>query len=116
MAPVATIVKRLRAGRPVPNLDDYERVRTTFTWERARAELSGLPDGRGLNIAHEAVDRHTATARRTQVALRWIAKGGQVRDYTYGRLAELTSRFANVLGALGVGRGERVYALAGRIP
>jgi acetyl-CoA synthetase len=40
-----------------PNLDDYERVRKTFTWAAARAELDGLPGGRGLNIAHEAVGR-----------------------------------------------------------
>jgi acetyl-CoA synthetase len=79
MGPVATIVKRRRADTLQPNLDDYERVRQTFSWERARAELSGLPDGRGLNIAHEAVDRHAASARRTQVALRWIAKGGEAR-------------------------------------
>jgi acetyl-CoA synthetase len=113
---MATIVKRPRAGAVPPNLDDYERVRRAFTWERARAELSGLPGGQGLNIAHEAVDRHAASARRTHVALRWIARGGEVRDYTYGQLADLTNRFANALSALGVGRGDRVYALAGRIP
>ena len=31
-----------------PNLDDYDRVRATFTWTAARAELEGLPEGRGL--------------------------------------------------------------------
>src|SRR5512145_2948526 len=113
---MGTIVKRPRAGALPPNLDDYERVRVAFTWERARAELSGLPGGQGLNIAHEAVDRHAASDRRTHVALRWIARKGEVRDYTYGELAELTNRFANALAALGVGCGNRVYALAGRIP
>jgi acetyl-CoA synthetase len=116
VAPWEPIVKRQRAGALEPNLGDYDRARLTFTWERARAELAGLPGGEGLNIAHEAVDRHAATARRTQIALRWIARGGEVRDYTYGDLAALASRFANVLVRLGVGRGDRVYALAGRIP
>jgi acetyl-CoA synthetase len=116
VTPASTIVKHPRPGGLVPNLDDYERVTRAFTWELASAELSGLPGGRGLNIAHEAVDRHAATARRTQVALRCIGKGGEVRDYTYGRLAELTSRFANALTTLGVDRADRVYALAGRIP
>jgi acetyl-CoA synthetase len=116
VAPWEPIVKRQRAGALEPNLGDYDRARLTFTWERARAELAGLPGGEGLNIAHEAVDRHAATARRTQVALRWIARGGEIHDYTYGDLAALTSRFANVLVSLGVERGDRVYALAGRIP
>lgn len=39
-----------------------------------------------------------------------------MRDYTYADLAALSSRFANVLRALGVGKGDRVYVLAGRIP
>jgi acetyl-CoA synthetase len=99
-----------------PNLDDYDRVRASFTWEAARAELDGLPEGRGLNIAHEAVDRHAAGPRRDHVAIRWLAKNGRVRDYTYRELRELTDRFANVLGELGLERGERVFALAGRVP
>ena len=109
-------IRKQPAAEPVaPNMDDYARVRAAFTWTGARAELAGLPGG-GLNIAHEAVDRHARGPRRDRVAIRWLGKRGQVRDYTWARLAELTSRFANTLDALGVGRGERVYALAGRIP
>ncbi len=99
-----------------PNLDDYDRARATFTWADARAELDGLPEGRGLNIAHEAVDRHAAGPRRDCVAIRWLGKAGQIEDYTYARLRELTDRFANALDALGIRRGDRVFALAGRIP
>jgi acetyl-CoA synthetase len=112
----ATIVKRRLGEAVAPNLDDYARVRSTFTWAAARAELDGLPGGRGLNIAHEAVDRHAAGPRRDRVALRWLGKRDERRDYTYGDLRELTDRFANVLEGLGVRRGDRVYALAGRIP
>ena len=36
--------------------------------------LDGLPGGRGLNIAHEAVDRHAAGPRADHVALRWLGK------------------------------------------
>jgi acetyl-CoA synthetase len=39
-----------------------------------------------------------------------------VGDFTYGDLQEHSNRFANVLGQLGVAPGERVFALAGRIP
>ncbi|MBI1963638.1 MAG: acetate--CoA ligase [Candidatus Rokubacteria bacterium] len=114
--PWAAIVKSPADRVVVPNLDDYARVRAAFSWPAARAELSGLPGGRGLNIAYEAVDRHAAGPRRDQVALRWLGKDGEVRDLTYGRLRTLTNRFANVLRSLGVGRGDRVYTLAGRIP
>ncbi|MBI2156027.1 MAG: acetate--CoA ligase [Candidatus Rokubacteria bacterium] len=114
--PWAAIVKSPADRAVVPNLDDYARVRAAFSWPAARAELGGLPGGRGLNIAYEAVDRHAAGPRRDQVALRWLGKDGEVRDLTYGRLRTLTNRFANVLRSLGVGRGDRVYTLAGRMP
>ncbi|HEU4367513.1 MAG TPA: acetate--CoA ligase [Methylomirabilota bacterium] len=99
-----------------PNLADYERVRAAFTWAAARAELDGLPEGRGLNIAHEAVDRHAAGPRADRVAIRWLGKRGEVRDYTYRQLRALTNRFANVLVRLGLRRGDGVFALAGRLP
>jgi len=108
----------VKSGEPpvAPNLGDYDRDRAAFSWAEARRQLDGLPGGAGLNIAHEAVDRHAAGPRRGHVALRWLGKAGAVREFTYADLAEATNRFANVLAGLGVGKGERVYALAGRVP
>jgi acetyl-CoA synthetase len=99
-----------------PNLLDYDRTCAEFSWAAARQALDGLPGGRGLNIAHEAVDRHASGRRRQQVALRVIAKDGRRTDLTYGDLRQETDRFANVLRSLGVGKGETVAVLAGRIP
>ena len=99
-----------------PNLLSYEAARASFSWEQARSELSGLPGGRGLNIAYEAIDRHAAGARRDHVALRWIARTDAVRDFTYAEMSRLTNRFANLLRGLGLGKGDRVFALAGRVP
>lgn len=100
----------------VPNLVDYEQTRAAFSWQAAQRELDGLPNRQGLNIAHEALDRHAAGARRDHLALRWLGKRDEVRDFTYAALSTLTNRFANVLKKLGVGKGERVFLLAGRIP
>ena len=99
-----------------PNLVDYERTRAEFSWTAARGRLDGLPGGRGLNIAHEAIDRHAESGRRARVALRCIAKDGTRHDLTYVDLRAETNRFANALRALGVGRGDPVAVLAGRIP
>jgi acetyl-CoA synthetase len=99
-----------------PNLRDYDRERAAFSWDEARRELDGLPGGRGLNIAHEAIDRHAAGPRRDRVAIRWLAKDGRVEDFSYARLASLTNRFANVLQSLGVVKGDRVFLLLGRVP
>jgi acetyl-CoA synthetase len=109
------IAKPRDGWKVVPNLLDYERTRAEFSWDAARRMLDGLPGG-GLNIAHEAVDRHARGARAAHLALRWLGKGGQVRDFTYMDLSRLSNRFANVLRRLGVGKGERVFLLSGRIP
>lgn len=98
-----------------PNLLDYEKTRAAFSWQTLQA-LDGLPDGRGLNIAYEAVDRHANGPRRDHLAIRWLGQDDSVRDFTYSDLKEQSNRFANVLRQLGVGKEDRVFALAGRVP
>jgi acetyl-CoA synthetase len=110
-----TIVKGPAAGGIAANVSDYSQAYAEFSWDEARRWLDGLPGGRGLNIAHEAIDRHTGL-HASRVALRWISRTGERRDYTYDGLRGATNRFANVLGRLGVGKGDVVATLAGRIP
>jgi acetyl-CoA synthetase len=84
-------------------------------WAEAAGLLSGLPGG-GLNIAHEAVDRHAAGPRAGVAALRCLGRDGSRRELTYAELAGRTSRFAHVLHRLGVLHGESVFTLLGRGP
>jgi acetyl-CoA synthetase len=110
------IEKRPDQWRVPPNLRDYERERATFSWDQARRRLDGLPGGLGLNIAHEAVDRHTTAGAGGRIALRWISRTGERRDLTYADLRSASNRFANVLIRLGVRKGDVVATLSGRIP
>ena len=84
-------------------------------WHAARARLQGLPGG-GLNIAHEAVDRHVAAGHGAQAALIWLGREGVRQVLSYADLAADASRFANVLRAHGIGPGERMFLLSGRVP
>jgi acetyl-CoA synthetase len=111
-----TIAKRQRGFRLCPNMADYDRTCHHFTWDTARLMLEGLPGGRGVNIAHEAVDRHAGGPLAGHLALRWIGKNGTIWDFSYDSLRQQTSQFANVLKGLGVAKGDRVFALMGRIP
>jgi acetyl-CoA synthetase len=110
------IRKRLSHTPVEPYLTAYGVSRASFSWKMACEDLDGLPGGRGLNIAHEAVDRHARSARRDHVALLWLGKRDQVRRFTYGQLHELSARFANVLESLDIGKGDCVASLLGRIP
>ncbi len=107
---VKSAATRAGANEPAPNY-----ARGTFTWDQARRRLAGLPDG-GLNIAHEALDRHVDEGHGWDVALRFIGGGGARREYTYADLVVASARFASVLDSLGVKPGERVYGLLGRVP
>ena len=111
-----TITKDVAAFPVQPNLLDYEAARRDFSWDQARQALSGLPGGRGLNIAYEAVDRHAAGPNAGKEALRFVRADGSTTSLSYGDLAVQSSRFAAVLRSLGVGRGERVFSLLGRSP
>jgi acetyl-CoA synthetase len=102
--------------RVPPNLVDYDAERAVFAWEAARERLDGLPGGHGLNIAHEAVDRHAEGPAATRVAFRFLRRTGETRDVTFAEFGGLTARFANVLAGLGVEPGDRVFALLGRVP
>jgi acetyl-CoA synthetase len=113
---VDTILQPAASPAVAPNLADYHEARTSFSWDQARqTELSGLPTG-GLNIAYEAVDRHAGSDWADHLALRWLGKDGSTRDFTYRELSRRSNRFANVLRTLGVRKGDRVFALTGRIP
>jgi len=99
-----------------PNMPDYNKTYESFSWEAIRAEFEGLPDGKGLNIAHEAVDRHANGPLCDRTAIRWLGKRGDVLNLSFKELKAGSNQFANLLCRSGVGKGERVFVMAGRIP
>ena len=99
-----------------PSVVDRDSACLGFSWASAGSELDGLPGGAGLNIAHEAVDRHANGTGAGRIALRWLGRDGTRRDFSYAELRDLSNRFANALRALGVAPGDRVVSLLGRVP
>jgi len=83
-------------------------------WAEARSLIDGWKSG--INIAHEALDRHVSEGHGAQVALRWLGKDGAKGDVTYREMTDLASRFANVLAEHGLEKGDSVFALTGRVP
>lgn len=114
MASSSIIRKSVADWRLAPNFADYEGDRRRFSWDSVRSVLAG-PAG-SLNIASVAVDRHAAGHLAGKTAFRFLARGRRSRDVSYGELSLLSNRFCNVLRGLGVGKGERVFVLAGRMP
>jgi acetyl-CoA synthetase len=72
--------------------------------------------GAKVNIVHNALDRHMRTATRNKAALIFEGEPGDVRTYTYQQLNHEVCKFASVLRAMGVNKGDRVTIYMGRIP
>jgi acetyl-CoA synthetase len=68
------------------------------------------------NIVHNALDRHLKTYRRNKLALIWEGEKGEQRTFSYYSLNREVSKFASVLKALGVKKGDRVTIYMGRVP
>jgi acetyl-CoA synthetase len=80
----------------------YPEARERFRWDALWELFDG--DRARLNLAHECVDRHVGkgTALRIQFA------DGRREEHDFGALSEWSSRFAHLLEAAGVARGDRV--------
>ncbi len=72
--------------------------------------------GGKLNVTHNCVDRHAASARRNKAAIVWEGEPGDARVLTFGMLAREVNRFANALKSLGVKKGDRVAIYLGMTP
>ena len=73
--------------------------------------------GGELNTCHNALDRHADGGRGDQLALIYDSPvTGSQRRYTYGELRDTVARFAGVLSAQGVAKGDRVIVYMPMIP
>ena len=82
------------------------RIKDT-SFDAADFRIRWFADG-VLNVSANCLDRHLAT-RGDQVAIVWEGdEPGETRAVTYRELHRLVCRFANVLKANGVSKGDRV--------
>src|SRR5688572_19814804 len=83
-------------------LGSYEEMCARHRWE--------VPER--YNIARDVCDKH----ERGRPAMVWEDWRGEERRVSFGELQDLSSRFANVLEASGVERGDRVATLLPSLP
>jgi acetyl-CoA synthetase len=75
--------------------------------------------GGKLNVSYNCLDRHLEGKhawRRNKAAIIWEGEPGDTRVLTYGELHREVCRFANVLLAHGVSKGDRVAVYLPMIP
>jgi len=93
-------------GRCVDWIVPYHEVKDT-SFDAADFRIRWFADGQ-LNVSANCLDRHLAT-RGDQIAIVWEGdEPGETLRVTYRDLHERVCRFANVLKAQGVAKGDRV--------
>ncbi len=91
----------------------YHEAYRSFSLESFAREVLSAPLDAELN-GYVACCARWADSDR--VALRWMGADGQKRNVTYRELDAGSARFANVLKARGIGRGDVVAGMVPRIP
>ena len=85
--------------------------------DSSRAPFYRWFPGAETNSCYNALDRHVEGGRADQVALIYDSPvTSTVRTYTYRELRDEVARFAGVLAAKGVGRGDRVVIYMPMVP
>ena len=93
-------------GQRLDWIEPYTKVRDV-SYARDDLRIRWYEDG-VLNVCYNCVDRHLAD-KRDQTAIIWEGDDPeQDLRITYGQLHDRVCRFANVLKAHGVARGDRV--------
>ena len=101
-------------GRRIDWFTPYSRVRNA-SFAPGAVSIKWFEDG-VTNVAHNCIDRHLAR-RGDQVAIIWEGDDpSEARKITYRELHEEVGKFANVLKAKGVRKGDRVTIYMPMIP
>ena len=95
---------------------DWQRFPARIAdWSFDPVDIKWFEDG-VLNLCHNCVDRHLAE-RSAETAIVWEGdEPGVVRTLSFGELHAEVVRMANVLKALGAGKGDRVTLYLPMIP
>ena len=98
-------------ARELPWLEPFDSV---LDW--SGAPVARWFGGGKLNVSHVCLDHHVEAGRGDDVALIWEGEPGDERRFTYTELLREVCRFANVLKARGIGKGDRVAIYMPMIP
>ncbi|MHC4270101.1 MAG: acetate--CoA ligase [Planctomycetota bacterium] len=96
-------------------LINYEKTYNDFNCEDIKRCFDHFSDN-GVNIAHEAIDRHANSSNKEKIALYWEDEDNVKKQYTFSDIKRQSDKLANVLRSLGVEKGDRVFLFLPRTP
>ncbi len=103
----AGVAERLHWFKKWDTVRDYDFVNGKIQWF----------SGGTLNVSYNCLDRHVLAGHGDKTALIWEGNDpAESKTFTYSELLEDVQKFANVLKAMGVKKGDRVCIYMQMIP
>jgi acetyl-CoA synthetase len=97
------------------NMRSYEEACKNIDWKEVEKNFSWYTTGK-VNIAYEAIDRHTETDKKDKIALNYKL-GDAKEQYTFQDLKEMSNKAANILrDKAGITKSDRVFIFMPRSP
>ncbi|MFQ5638852.1 MAG: acetate--CoA ligase [bacterium] len=101
------IAQRLHWFKKWDNVVDFDFVNANIKWF----------EGGKLNISYNCLDRHVEAGHGEHIALIWESNDpNETQTFTYEQLLQEVQKFANVLKANGIQKGDRVCIYLQMIP
>ena len=103
----ANVAERITWYKKWDTVREYDFVNANIKWF----------DGGKLNACYNCLDRHVETGHGDATAIIWEGNSpDEDKTFTYSELLEQVKRFANVLKAQGVRKGDRVCIYLQMVP
>ena len=103
----ANVAERITWYKKWDTVREYDFVNANIKWF----------DGGKLNVCYNCLDRHVETGHGDATAIIWEGNSpDEDKTFTYSELLEQVKRFANVLKAQGVRKGDRVCIYLQMVP
>ncbi|MFQ6114832.1 MAG: acetate--CoA ligase [bacterium] len=103
-------------GRVAERLHWYKKWDKVVSYDFVKANITWF-EGGTLNVSYNCLDRHVQAGDGDKTALIWESNDpGQSKRFTYAQLLNQVQKFASVLKANGVKKGDRVCIYLQMIP
>lgn len=97
------------------DLEWHQPYREIWDLSRGKAWPAWFPDA-GFNYVSSALDRHAAGPDADRTAVIWEGDDESIRELSFAELAAMTDAAARALGAVGIGKGDRVGLFLPMLP
>ncbi|MBN1294932.1 MAG: acetate--CoA ligase [Candidatus Latescibacteria bacterium] len=103
-------------GEQAETLDWFKKWDKVYSFDSKKVQIKWFEGGK-INVSYNCLDRHVKAGNGDKTAILWVGDDpNEDRHISYNEMLKEVSKFANVLKAQGVKKGDRVCIYMPMIP